>query len=104
MRNNMRQDTSEQAWRNTRELQPQRGSRHGCRDGRLAREHLRGRDARAGRRDACPTTRLAAGSRRLECSTRGAGLLLPGALLVTMGAELLAPFVFVDFCFAPFFQ
>ena len=31
-------------------------------------------------------------------------LLLPGALLVTMGAQLLAPFVFVDFCFSPFFE
>jgi len=42
--------------------------------------------------------------RRLEEFARPAGLLLPGALLVTMGAELLAPFVFIDFCFAPFFQ
>ena len=42
--------------------------------------------------------------RRLEVFARPAGLLLPGALLVTMGAELLAPFVFVDFRFAPFFQ
>jgi hypothetical protein len=31
-------------------------------------------------------------------------LLLPGALLVTMGAQLLAPFVFIDLCFSPFFQ
>jgi hypothetical protein len=31
-------------------------------------------------------------------------LLLPGALLVTMGAQFLAPFVFIDLCFTPFFQ
>ncbi|HTQ49820.1 MAG TPA: hypothetical protein VMJ12_03845 [Candidatus Acidoferrales bacterium] len=31
-------------------------------------------------------------------------LLLPGALLVTMQTQLLAPFVFVDFCLAAFFQ
>jgi hypothetical protein len=31
-------------------------------------------------------------------------LLLPGALLVTMSAQLLAPFVFVNLCFSPFFQ
>jgi hypothetical protein len=31
-------------------------------------------------------------------------LLLPGALLMTMGAQLLAPFMFVDLCFSPFFQ
>ena len=32
-----------------------------------------------------------------------AGLLLPGALLVTIQAQLFAPFVFVDFCLAAFF-
>jgi len=42
--------------------------------------------------------------RRLEDSARPADLLLPGALLVAMGAKLLAPFVFVDFRFTPFFQ
>jgi hypothetical protein len=31
-------------------------------------------------------------------------LLLPGALLVAVGAELFAPFVFIDFRFATFFQ
>jgi hypothetical protein len=31
-------------------------------------------------------------------------LLLPGALLVTMGAQFLAPFVLIDLCFSPFFQ
>jgi len=31
-------------------------------------------------------------------------LLLPGALLMAMGAQLLAPFMFVDFCFSPFFE
>jgi hypothetical protein len=29
-------------------------------------------------------------------------LLLPGALLVTMSAQLLAPFVFIDFGFSSF--
>jgi hypothetical protein len=33
-----------------------------------------------------------------------AELLLPGALLVTVQAQLLAPFVLVDFCLAAFFQ
>jgi hypothetical protein len=31
-------------------------------------------------------------------------LLLPGALLVTMQTQLLAPFVSVDFCLAAFFK
>jgi hypothetical protein len=31
-------------------------------------------------------------------------LLLPSALLVTIQAQLLAPFVFVDFCLTAFFQ
>jgi hypothetical protein len=31
-------------------------------------------------------------------------LLLPGALLVTMQTQLLAPFVFVDLCLAAFFE
>jgi len=31
-------------------------------------------------------------------------LLLPGALLVTVQAQLLAPFVFVNFCLAALFQ
>jgi len=30
-------------------------------------------------------------------------LLLPGALLVTMGAQLLAPFMLIDFGFPTFF-
>jgi hypothetical protein len=30
------------------------------------------------------------------------GLLLPSAFFVTMGAEFLAPFVLINFCFAPF--
>jgi hypothetical protein len=30
-------------------------------------------------------------------------LLLPGALLVTIQAQLLAPFMLVDFCLAAFF-
>jgi hypothetical protein len=32
------------------------------------------------------------------------GLLLPSALLMAIGAELLAPFMFVDLRFATFFQ
>jgi hypothetical protein len=35
---------------------------------------------------------------------RRGNLLLPGTLLVTVQAQLLAPFVFVDFGFAAFFQ
>jgi hypothetical protein len=35
---------------------------------------------------------------------RAARLLLPGALFVPVGAELLAPFVFVNFAFPAFFQ
>jgi hypothetical protein len=31
-------------------------------------------------------------------------LLLPGALLVTIQAQLLAPFVFINFCLTAFFQ
>jgi hypothetical protein len=31
-------------------------------------------------------------------------LFLPGALLVTVQAQLLAPFVLVDLCLAAFFQ
>jgi hypothetical protein len=34
----------------------------------------------------------------------GAELLLPGALLVTIQAQLLTPFVFVNLCLAAFFQ
>jgi hypothetical protein len=34
----------------------------------------------------------------------GADLLLPGALLVTVQAQLLAPFVFVYLCLAAFFK
>jgi hypothetical protein len=42
-------------------------------------------------------------ARRSIRAARGS-LLLPGALLMAMGAKLLAPFMFVDFGFAPFFQ
>jgi hypothetical protein len=39
------------------------------------------------------------------CKSHGDGrLFLPGALLVTVQAQLLAPFMFVDFCLAAFFQ
>jgi hypothetical protein len=36
--------------------------------------------------------------------TAGRKLLLPGALLVTIQAQLLAPFMFVDFGLAAFFD
>jgi len=42
--------------------------------------------------------------RRKRLKNVRADLLLPGALLVTMQAQLLAPFVLVDFCLAAFFQ
>ena len=35
---------------------------------------------------------------------RGEGLLLPGTLLVTIETQLLASFVFVDFCLTALFQ
>jgi hypothetical protein len=42
---------------------------------------------------------------RTAVKSHGAGrLLLPGALLVTVQAQLLAPFVFIDFCLTAFFQ
>jgi hypothetical protein len=44
-------------------------------------------------------------SRRERWKAQGDGrLLLPGALLVTIQAQLLAPFMFVDLCLAAFFQ
>jgi len=45
------------------------------------------------------------GESRLKREKSGpAELLLPGALLVTMLTQLLAPFMLVDFRFATFFQ
>jgi hypothetical protein len=41
---------------------------------------------------------------RTDELNRRAELLLPGALLVTIQAQLLAPFVLVDFCLAAFFD
>jgi hypothetical protein len=42
---------------------------------------------------------------RTALKSHGDGrLLLPGALLVTVQAQLLAPFMFVDFCLTAFFQ
>jgi hypothetical protein len=32
-----------------------------------------------------------------------AGLFLPGAFFVAVGAQLFAPFMFIDFSFTPFF-
>ena len=50
--------------------------------------------------------RLAGDNRRIFRRQRDAGgaLLLPGALLVPIGAHLLAAFVLVDFSFAAFFE
>jgi hypothetical protein len=45
---------------------------------------------------------MAAGRERVN-NARGT-LLLPGALLVTIQAQLLAPFMLVDFCLAAFFD
>jgi len=52
-----------------------------------------------------PVTPAASGSRvsRQRKSAAVDALLLPSALLVTMHAQLLAPFVPVDFCLAAFF-
>jgi hypothetical protein len=44
------------------------------------------------------------GGRLRERSRRGAPLLLPGSLLMTIGFELLAALVFVDLRFTTFFQ
>jgi hypothetical protein len=41
---------------------------------------------------------------RTDELNRTTELLLPGALLVTIQAQLLAPFVLVDFCLAAFFD
>jgi hypothetical protein len=41
---------------------------------------------------------------RADERNRKAELLLPRALLVTIQAQLLAPFVLVDFCLAAFFD
>jgi hypothetical protein len=44
-------------------------------------------------------------SRRERLKSHGVTeLLLPGALLVTVQAQLLAPFMLVDFCLAAFFE
>jgi hypothetical protein len=37
-------------------------------------------------------------------SVEPSGLLLPGALLVTIGAQLLAPLVFINFSFPAFLK
>jgi hypothetical protein len=45
------------------------------------------------------------GSRRKRLKSHGGDrLLLPGALLVTIQAQLLAPFVFINLCLTAFFQ
>jgi hypothetical protein len=36
--------------------------------------------------------------------TNGTELLLPGALLVTIQAQLFTPFMFINLCLAAFFQ
>jgi hypothetical protein len=45
-----------------------------------------------------------ASSKLLTLLRDSGNLLLPGALLVSMQAQFLAPFMLVDFGFAPFFQ
>jgi hypothetical protein len=58
----------------------------------------------------CPLAANETGSRRRQspptANTRIArdSLLLPGALLVTIQAQLFAPFMLVDFCLAAFFD
>jgi hypothetical protein len=44
------------------------------------------------------------GAKNKRTLADAAGLLLPGALLVTIGAKLFAALMFVDFGFAAFFQ
>jgi hypothetical protein len=52
-----------------------------------------------------PFAAAAQDSRRERLKSHGGGrLLLPGALLVTVQAQLLAPFVFINLCLAAFFQ
>jgi hypothetical protein len=47
--------------------------------------------------------RWATARERMNHNARDRKLLLPGALLVTIQAQLLAAFVLVDFCLAAFF-
>jgi len=47
---------------------------------------------------------VGAAARERMKETAGRRLLLPGALLVTIQAQLLAPFMFVDFRLAAFFD
>jgi hypothetical protein len=52
-----------------------------------------------------PFAAAAQDNHRERLKSHGAGsLLLPGALLVTVQAQLLAPFMFVDLCLTAFFQ
>jgi hypothetical protein len=61
-------------------------------------ENLYGTDEDRSRRpQKCSRTRTDELSRKTE-------LLLPGALLVAIQAQLLAPFMLVDFCLAAFFD
>jgi hypothetical protein len=43
-------------------------------------------------------------NRARQTESKRGRLLLPGALLVTIQAQLLAPFVFIDLCLAAFFD
>jgi hypothetical protein len=52
-----------------------------------------------------PFAAIAQDNRRERLKSHGDDrLLLPGALLVTVQAQLLAPFMFIDLCLAAFFQ
>jgi hypothetical protein len=50
-----------------------------------------------------PLCRASGAWRAISQVALNSGLLLPGALLVTIGAELLAPFMFVNLGFSSFF-
>jgi hypothetical protein len=50
-----------------------------------------------------PWRRLPKAAARQRVNQLRQQLLLPSALLVTMQAQLLAPFMAVDFCFSAFF-
>jgi hypothetical protein len=47
---------------------------------------------------------IAAATARTDELNRARQLGLPGALLVTIHAQLLAPFVLIDFCLTAFFE
>jgi hypothetical protein len=56
-----------------------------------------------GRKNKCRSRRPPQGDRARTDEFCASRLLLPGALLVTIQTQLLAPFVLVNFCLAAFF-